>query len=459
MFELRARAVQRVVGAGHVADDEVERRVHPVGNAQPAVHPHRSRCHRGRSELGEVLQGFGGNRGEVVLGGSHRIPHPLQPVHGVGFVRREIGEEGGDPVLVAVLLTPCADADRDHGDEWRLRQAVVEQEIATQRARAERHHDIVERAAELPADSLRVVERNGDRGEAAVWCDRAVPRGPWRARRWQRRWVIDVVVDPAQSLAQDPAESAGHWLGDDVGECAEPAVLGGGCQLADAAHGQAHHLLGAPQVLARRDAQHVFVGGDRVGDPWLKHAGGPEIRAGVQDCREHRGAGRAIDRGMVHLGQLRDAGAVGDALDHVQLPQGTAAVQRPGDDPADHFGELFRRAGCGHGVVADVEVDVERGIFDPVWHVESEGHFHQTAAERCEQMHALEDDLFGRFQPRAARRVRRVVDVQRRDMAEDAGSLHVQEADVDSAQLPHARSIDPPVAAVRRLDPSLWHAC
>ncbi len=97
---------------------------------------------------------------------------------------------------------------------------------------------------------------------------------------------------------------------------------------------------------------------------------------------------------------------------------GRRAVERAGDDAADHVGELLGRARRRHGVVADVEVDVEVGILDPVRQVEPERHLHQSAAERRQLVDALEDDLLGRLEPGTARRAARVVDVQRRDVTE-----------------------------------------
>ena len=104
-------------------------------------------------------------------------------------------------------------------------------------------------------------------------------------------------------------------------------------------------------------------------------------------------------------------------------------------------GELLRCARRRHGVVADVEVDVELGILDPVREVEPHRHFDEPAPERREQIDALEDDLLGRFQAGTARRASGVVDVQRRHVTERARRLHVEETDVDTAQLAHDRSL------------------
>ena len=161
----------------------------------------------------------------------------------------------------------------------------------------------------------------------------------------------------------------------------------------------------------------------------------------VEDRRQHQGTRRAVDRGVVHLGELSDQAALVDALDHVQLPQRPGPVERAGDDAADRLGQLLRGAGRWHGVMADVEVDVEVGILDPVRQIETEGNLDQTPAERSELIDPFEDGLLGRLEPGTARRAGGVVDVERRDVAEDARRLHVQEAGIDTAQLAHERTV------------------
>ena len=74
--------------------------------------------------------------------------------------------------------------------------------------------------------------------------------------------------------------------------------------------------------------------------------------------------------------------------------------------------------GGGDGVVADVEVDVEVGVLDPVRQVEPERHLDEPAAERRQLVDAFEDELLRRLDTGAAGHAGRVVDVQRRDVAE-----------------------------------------
>ena len=129
-----------------------------------------------------------------------------------------------------------------------------------------------------------------------------------------------------------------------------------------------------------------------------------EVGVEVEDRRKHQRPGRAVDRGVVHLGQLGDLAAVVDALDHVQLPQ------RPARSSGRATMRLTASASCwgvpggGDGVVADVEVDVEIGILDPVRQIEAERHLDQPTAKRSELVDALEDHLLGRLEAGTAGR-------------------------------------------------------
>ena len=63
---------------------------------------------------------------------------------------------------------------------------------------------------------------------------------------------------------------------------------------------------------------------------------------GVEHQRQQLGARRAVDRGVVDLGQDGEA-VVGQALDDVGLPQRPAPVERAADDAGDELAELRRR--------------------------------------------------------------------------------------------------------------------
>ncbi len=83
------------------------------------------------------------------------------------------------------------------------------------------------------------------------------------------------------------------------------------------------------------------------------------FRIAVEHQREQLGSGRSVDRGVVDLGQDREA-VVGQTFDHIGLPQWPVSIHRPADDPRRELRELLVGTGRWQRVVADVEVEVER---------------------------------------------------------------------------------------------------
>ena len=73
--------------------------------------------------------------------------------------------------------------------------------------------------------------------------------------------------------------------------------------------------------------------------------------------------------------------------------------------------------GGGDRVVADVEVDVEVGVLDPVRQVEAERHLDEAPPERGQLVDPFEDELLRRLDTRPAGHAGGVVDVQRGDVA------------------------------------------
>ena len=118
-------------------------------------------------------------------------------------------------------------------------------QVAAQRPRAQRHDDVVERAADGAAHALGVVERHRRVGEAAVGADRGVPRRAWGGRERKRRRIVDLVVGAAQPAAHEVAERPGDRLGEQVGHHPQPAVACRRGQLAQRPHGEADELLRA----------------------------------------------------------------------------------------------------------------------------------------------------------------------------------------------------------------------
>ncbi len=129
----------------------------------------------------------------------------------------------------------------------------------------------------------------------------------------------------------------------------------------------------------------------------------------VEEVDHQLGARHAVDRAVVHLGDDADV-AVGQALDHVELPQ--RAVRSSGVLAicAGQLGQLLVAAGGGDADAADVVVEVEVGVLDPDRVVEPERHLHHPAPEGGGTRSRRADELLHlveRVPPRASSRDRR----------------------------------------------------
>ena len=108
----------------------------------------------------------------------------------------------------------------------------------------------------------------------------------------------------------------------------------------------------------------------------------------VEQGRGHLDPRHAVDRAVVHLHVQRDP-AVLETLDHPELPERPAAVERRRVQVRDQLGELLVRAGGRHRNVSHVEVEVEVRVLDPVRVVEPERHLDDAAAERRQEVQPL----------------------------------------------------------------------
>jgi hypothetical protein len=114
---------------------------------------------------------------------------------------------------------------------------------------------------------------------------------------------------------------------------------------------------------------------------------GAEVEQDAEDLR----ARHAVDDRVVDLGQHRHA-PLGQAVDDVELPQRVRAIERPRDDACDLLGERMLVARRRGGGLADVEVEVEVLVLDPVRVVQAERHLGQAPAEGRQQVQALADE-------------------------------------------------------------------
>jgi hypothetical protein len=129
---------------------------------------------------------------------------------------------------------------------------------------------------------------------------------------------------------------------------------------------------------------------------------------------------------------------VGQALEDVGLPEWAAPVEGAPDDPGDDLGDLVVTPGRWHAAVADMEVEVEVGILDPVRMVEAERHLAKTAPQRLEQVEpALDLGPPGRERVVVGVVLGLGVDREAGDVAELPSRLHVQERGVEAGELLH----------------------
>jgi len=159
-------------------------------------------------------------------------------------------------------------------------------------------------------------------------------------------------------------------------------------------------------------------------------------RLGVVEDAHDLGARHAVDRRVVDLRE--DAGpAALEAVDHVELPQRARAVERPRHDPRDLLGELRIAARLGERQLADVVVEVEVGVVDPVRVVEAERHLAHAPAQRRQEREPVADQRAHLLAAEAAARRRRgVEDRETRDVPGVAAALQREELRVEASELP-----------------------
>ncbi len=131
---------------------------------------------------------------------------------------------------------------------------------------------------------------------------------------------------------------------------------------------------GGPQRLAGERQRAAHEHRQRAGLPSPCHGGaggsvGPALGRQVQHRGEDVVARHPVDRRVVHLAVDRLAAAL-QPVDEVELPQRAAPVERAGVQPGGLLGELPVVARLGQGELADVVLDVEVRVLDPVRLVE-----------------------------------------------------------------------------------------
>ena len=285
----------------------------------------------------------------------------LQLLHRVGGEHRQRHQQRGD--LVGALDRAGADVHRHAGDERLLRQRVALHQVVAQRRRVTAASTtsltFVPNAsliALMSAKSTFVKAASRDAGQPAV----DVVDVRRRERQRHRRALRDGAADHAAHLPE-PLRRAGDHL--------------------HATHRPARRVQRRPARRATTADGAAL--GSRRGRRLDLAALGPE----VEQVRHHVGAGRAVQRRVVHLRDQRDL-AGREPLDEPQLPQRPAAVEQLGADLADQRAERVQVARRRQRDAVQVRVEVDVGVVDPVRVVHVQRHLHEPPLERRQQVDA-----------------------------------------------------------------------
>ncbi len=82
-----------------------------------------------------------------------------------------------------------------------------------------------------------------------------------------------------------------------------------------------------------------------------------------------------------------------ETLDHVHLPERPGAVEVASGDSHRQLGQLALVARGRHRDMAEMEVEIEVRIFDPIGVVQTEGHLDEPTTKRRHQVESRLDEL------------------------------------------------------------------
>jgi hypothetical protein len=189
-----------------------------------------------------------------------------------------------------------------------------------------------------------------------------------------------------------------------------------------------------------------------------------ELIAEAVNRLEQLRSGFAIERRVVELDVEREAafGDVADVLqplDDIDFPQRLGAVQWTRMDAGDLDHQLSPVAGGGQGNMADVVLDIDFAIFQPVGTVDAERRHDQTPTENLDRIGAATEKVENLLEAHgSARRGGLVIDSQPGNMHVLVAMLQLEEEIVHSGEWLHdagsfrsgSMKADTPVAIVRR---------
>ncbi len=156
-------------------------------------------------------------------------------------------------------------------------------------------------------------------------------------------------------------------------------------------------------------------------------------RPEVEDRLRQRDPGLSVERGVVHLRVQRHL-AVGEALDHRELPQRALAIQRLRMQLRHQRLELALAARLGQARALDVVVEIDLAGLDPYRVAKVQRHQGEATGENRREVHAPGDVLAHARQESAAQVRRTLEAAQAAHVHQRFRRLYVEEAGVESAQ-------------------------
>ena len=153
------------------------------------------------------------------------------------------------------------------------------------------------------------------------------------------------------------------------------------------------------------------------------------IRVRIGEHAQQEYARRSVDCRVVRFGEHRPA-PIGKALDHVDLPQRVRSIHGTPDDARDLLGELVGSPWRGKPDVANVVIEIEVRIVQPIRMVELEWNFDETTAHRFESTDHRPEAIVCRLERVEIGRGS-FVDREPVHMTERGRRLHVQKARIE----------------------------
>ena len=334
----------------------------------------------------------------------------LEAFHRVFNVGADGDEHGRHRVALPILRRRLAHADRRHGQQRVIRQLDLFLQIAPQSTAAQGQCHIIYRSArDLVLHGPHVVQGEAFEADHAMAADRGVEAG--FGHRCGLRQLL------AHGIGQ--CRRCRGRCGEEFRDLQRPQqrVAPG----ADQQFPIIRHRVGAPLLGRRRHRRH--------------------LRSQVGQGQGHFQARGAVDGAVMGLEQQADAALRHpfqpvQAVDEVNLPWRAAHVQRAAENARGQRVERLPILGGGQADLANVILQIEARILDPIGMVQAERHVDQPPASGRHQVQAFLIEAHHRFQgQRPVRRRGRIEDGDRGHVHRRGRRVLVYEGGVLGAEL------------------------